>query len=520
MNIFLADDDEIIRNGMRVIIEKASSEWKVVAEAPDGEIALQKMDTCEDVDLLITDIRMPIMDGLELIKRVRERNPFIKIIVLSGFDDFSYVRNAFMDGAVDYLLKPIDRNSFISLLQKVENVILQETEELTYKRESHDLMIAHVLDRLFHKKNMTEEEVLTLMKKIGISTNSQFCVMITRIDDYYKQKMERMIFDGKLEELLQKVMGFMDETIAVKALHYINKTEIVSFLFSDILYDANYLSEELHEKLLKNSSEEMTYTIGVSNILFGSEQLFKAYEQAKDAADVRFYLGRNHIIRYHEIEHKCISINYDLEQRASLLTHYLELCDYIHSKQTIEEIFLDLSYARPQQFRAYILELVDILILRVKDFQAALLAFDTDYKFITKYINTYNELKSYLNSMMQSAIEYIRNEREKRSKKRIEIAKQYILEHYKENITLNDVAEYVELNASYFSNLFKAEMAINFSDYLLNTRMNIAKKLLRDPKIKVYEIGNMVGYEDAVSFGRAFKKKIGMSPKEYRNTVY
>ena len=121
---------------------------------------------------------------------------------------------------------------------------------------------------------------------------------------------------------------------------------------------------------------------------------------------------------------------------------------------------------------------------------------------------------------MQGIIEFIKEEREKRSKKRIELAKIYIEENCQNKITLNDVAEYVELNMSYFSNLFKAEVGMNFTDYLLDIRVEKAKALLKDPKIKVYEIGNLVGYEDAVSFGRAFKKKLGMSPKEYRNTVY
>ncbi|HHX12939.1 MAG TPA: helix-turn-helix transcriptional regulator, partial [Clostridiales bacterium] len=120
----------------------------------------------------------------------------------------------------------------------------------------------------------------------------------------------------------------------------------------------------------------------------------------------------------------------------------------------------------------------------------------------------------------KDAIVYIKNEREKRSELRIELAKKYIEENYKENITLNDLAEHVELNPSYFSNLFKTEVGINFSDYLLEVRMQVARKLLKDPTKRIYEVGNLVGYEDAVSFGRAFKKKVGMSPKTYRNTVY
>ena len=122
--------------------------------------------------------------------------------------------------------------------------------------------------------------------------------------------------------------------------------------------------------------------------------------------------------------------------------------------------------------------------------------------------------------ILQGTVKYIEGERKKKSQRRIELAKLFIAENYHKPITLNDVADHVELNASYFSNLFKEETGVNFTDYLMNVRMENAKKLLKDPKIKIYEVGIMVGYEDAVSFGRAFKKKFGLSPKEYRNAVY
>ncbi len=125
-----------------------------------------------------------------------------------------------------------------------------------------------------------------------------------------------------------------------------------------------------------------------------------------------------------------------------------------------------------------------------------------------------------MSMLLKSIIEYISAEKEKKSERRIEMAKDYISEHHSDPITLGDLADYVELNPSYFSNLFKTETGINFSEYLLNIRMDKAKDLLRDPKIRIYEIGSLVGYEDAVSFGRAFKKKWGISPKEYRQMVY
>lgn len=518
MNIFLVDDDEIIRMGMKKIVEKSELDCTVVGEATDGCMALEKMALIKEIDLLITDIRMPVMDGLELIKRVSKQNPFIKIIVLSGFDDFSYVRDAFMDGAVDYLLKPVDKKEFISLLQKIEISIKKERDEQNYQKANYNLIVGNTLTKLFHGNY--DGEVELQLKSLNISLESYFCVIITRIDDYYKNKIDRKTYDNNLMNLLEVMKKNVEETNEYSACQYIDKLETVTIIVSAKQFNKDKLSEELYGKLSSANEEEITYTMGVGDLHSGTKSAKTAYQEATEAANIRFYLGKGNRILYHEMKDKCIEMDYDMEDKAAMLVHFLELCDYSNAKGIMDNIFVDLSYVKPHMFRNYMLKMLDVLILRVKDFQPALLAYEPEYKDALQYINTYNELHSYMNSILQKAVEYIGSEHEKRSKKRIELAKQYIHKHYKENITLNDVAEHVELNPSYFSNFFKTEMGINFSEYLLDTRINTAKTLLKDPKIKVYEIGSMVGYEDAVSFGRAFKKKIGMSPKEYRNMVY
>jgi two-component system response regulator YesN len=291
-------------------------------------------------------------------------------------------------------------------------------------------------------------------------------------------------------------------------------------IYSDDKINTRIISEEIYAVICSVGIEDTTYTLGVGNVYYGIQNTKIAYHEAQKAADARFYLGKNHRIEYNEIDKKIIDFNYNLEPSLNKLVQNIVLYDYIASKRIMDQIFIDLCYIDSAKFRKHMRDMIDLLILQVKDFQEAILCCAHDYVFFLDNINTYNELKTYMNHIIKDVIEFIKNEREKRSKIRIELAKKYISENYKDNITLNDVAEHVELNASYFSNLFKTEVGTNFSDYLLEVRMQVARKLLRDPIIKVYEIGCMVGYEDAVSFGRAFKKKVGMSPKEYRNTVY
>lgn len=519
MNIYIADDDEIIRKGLRSIIEKSDLNCTIIGEASDGELALKFMEECEHIDLLITDIRMPIMDGLELIKKAKERYLSMKVIVLSGYDDFKYIRNAFVEGAVDYLLKPIHKKDLIETIKKIQDSIEQDTKKENNWRESQRILIANTLKQLFHDNGRGKEE--SLLHSINLNLDaSYYFVMVCRIDHYYKQNMERMQYEGALDTIYHTLEQSFQNIESYKVLQYINNTELIYFVYSDNRLDTDNISEKVYEWINDVGMEDTTYTLGVGRMYSGLKDIGTAYQEAQVAADARFYLGKNHRIGYTEIESKLTDFEYDFAPNITKLSDYIELYDYVGSKKILEQVYIDLCYIAPVKFRKYMKDMVDMLSLRVKDFQEAMLCCSYEYIFFLDNINTYNELKSYMNYVIKDTIEYIKNEREKRSKKRVELAKKYILQHYKENLTLNDVAEYVELNPSYFSNLFKLEVGSNFSEYLLEVRIQKARKLLRDPTIKVYEIGCLVGYEDAVSFGRAFKKKVGMSPKEYRNTVY
>ncbi len=520
MNIMLVDDDDIIRQGMKKIILNSEHDWNVVAEAADGENALQLLKEHPETELLITDVKMPIMDGIELIKKIREKDTGLKIIVLSGFDDYSYVHGAFINGALDYLLKPFQKSELLAKIESIENSIVAEQEINQYDKERKPVLLADTINRLLKGSGENITRDIRELENLGINASfSNFFVCIIRADQYYRQFKGVEEYVNRLNEDVKKIISECTERKEYDYCYYVNNQEMVCLFFCN----NQEVAKELELKLfntLNNREELVTDTIGFSNIHNSVEEMRVAYQEAFDAVQARFYMGKNIRIYYDEIADKYIDFQYDLEPMARQIIHCLELNDIIEAKSAIEQLFLDLSYSRPDKFRKYVVQFIEILIIRMREFDKVLQMQFQDWQFQIEYINTYRELKSFMNSIMQEVIEFIKEEKSKKSKKRIELAKIYIEENYKKQITLNDVAEHVELNASYFSNLFKEEEGINFSEYLLNIRMENAKRLLKDPTIKVYEIGNLVGYEDAVSFGRAFKKKIGMSPKEYRNFVY
>ncbi|MCR5255359.1 MAG: response regulator [Acetatifactor sp.] len=521
MNIFLVDDDEVIRMGMRKLIEKAEKGWQVAGEASDGEIALNYLDSHSDVDVVICDVRMPIMDGLELVRIIRqERDYDPKIVMLSGYNEFEFVRSAFMNGVCDYILKPFKKDEFIALLENIEGRLKKERQLEQTVSENNDFLVSEILKKL---SKCGPEEAASSIKKLdnlGIKTDYKyFATLRVMVDQYYKQFSAEGQYNRELNLVMEKVVSLGAAKKGFDFIHCIFKQEILILVFSEDGEKLMEFAKKLHS-ILNKGDDEVSVTVAISNVYEDFGEMSESFAESEKAIMSRFYLGQNKFILYGDVAGKCIDMQYDIEPAVKDLVHNINLCDYMKSKEIMDRVFIDLSYCNADKFRKYIHDIIDMLSLRIENFGYFVAINSSEINFYIDYLNTFRELKTYMNSLLQNVIEYINGEREKRSKRRIEMAKEYISVHYYEPFTLNDIAEHVELNPSYFSNLFKTETGINFSEYLLNVRMDKAKELLRDPKIKVYEIGNLVGYDDAVSFGRAFKKKWGISPKEYRNSVY
>ena len=515
MKIILVDDDEIIRIGMRKMICKDIGEECSVSEFSNGLEALNYVKENENINLIITDIRMPVMDGLELIEKVREINSDIKFIVLSGFDEFNYIRRAFKDGVVDYFLKPINRQELISHIRKMEKEIRIKKDEAEFEKIRQEEVLSDILKKAVNGEQTAIEQ---LCKRMGISVETPYILLSMEIGFYYKNGVKKQELPGYVSEMKSVLETSMKEN-GYKQVLFTGANSICSMIMLEDAANYQWLYQYFKE-MLEDLKKTFLICIGISNINTDLSNINQTYKESQDAVSFRFYMGNNKIFQYQDIKDKSVDFEYDIKTLAETLSLEIELMDYPKVRGKISQFFLDISFLKPEKIRNYVRNLLYILALKINGFEKALGYCGVDYEWMISNIGTYNELKEFILLLMKNCIQQMSQEKEKKRTNRIEMAKAYLAEHYMELISLNDVAAFVELNPSYFSNLFKSEMGMNFSEYLMKIRMEKAMQLLRDPKIRIYEIGGMVGYEDAVSFGRAFKKFVGMSPKEYRNTVY
>lgn len=410
MKIIVVDDDNIIRMGLTKMIEKFGNDYSVIAGFQNGALTFEYLkEHCEDVDLVITDIKMPVMTGIELIEKSAKEldNPPL-FLVLSGYDEFTYVRDTMKMGAFNYLLKPIKKDDLKKVIEEAENKI----NEIRSNNKLIDKSV-EILKKDFFKN------ILFLNKEVD-KDNETLILENLRLNEDYKYKM--IVLSKKVD--------------------------------NNILYD--FIKE------IKKANEGVEY----SSFVY------------KNFVYIIFYIN------------------------TKLYENYNDIFEYIVYKS---EYFIELNIS------VYILDTTnDIWKLREQSNLVKKIKENTDEnsKIEKYYLTDDKRLKEILeNDLNQSNT----------STTVIRLAKDYIINNYNKNISLKDVADEVFLSQNYLSELFKKELGEGFYDFLSKYRIKKAKEILLTTNLKVYEIAQMIGYNDSITFGRAFKKITGTTPNNFRN---
>lgn len=527
-SILIVDDDKIIRMGLKKIIESNMEGFEVIGEAPNGVKALEVIKELSP-DIIITDIKMPVMNGIELINNINKLSLKIRSIVLSGFDDYKYIRETFKNGAVDYILKPISNDTLFELLTKIkidiENERLEEERDNQYKSQIKQVnlmlkqeILSKLLKKGFHKDECFKEEI----KKLDIRENDHFYLGLVDEDKYFGWEEEGKYEGNNLDSLkncvynelscyseIDTIICEIDDKLVVLVISHKDKCDNKPEKTMDLL-------ERIKGKLGKDIDK--TISIGMSQCFYALEDINKAYNQVKLAIDNRFYCGGNSIYIYKNENGYANEIDSNnLETLINSLINGIELCSKEKVAMYAEKIlnFVYKERLKPIRFRTLLSDIILRIANSNKDFKSLVISKEKGFDFYISKLDTYLQVKRYFISELQHYVDEISKMRCERGMKIIEKAKEFINKNYRKEITLKDVADYVYLNPNYFSELFKNEVGKNFIEYLIETRINASKELLKSGSLKVYEIAEAVGYKEAVSFSRAFKKVVGVSPKEY-----
>lgn len=535
--VLIIDDESIIRKGIKNIINWKNLECEVCADACDGIEGLELI-KLHRPDIIITDIRMPGLDGLSMIKQVKMLVPNAKIIILTGFRDFDYVHEAIKCGAFDFLLKPTKIEELTGVLTKAVKEFndqkLKFLEVDKFKRlyeQSIPVLREKFLYDIIYGIITNEDEIDEKMKLFNIKI-SNFVLVIMEND--FDEKSTSSQYDKHLCQF--GIVNSFEEVFAEKyeVISIMLNTSRVGFIIqkSDKTpIDIHEVSEkcgELQEVI--NNGFGFTVTIAVSSNGTNAMELTDKLKECLGSLEYKSYIGNNSIIQYSDLNSFFRYDDYSaLENYQKQLLERIKAGNNELVKITTQNIS---KYVNTNKINiSYLKNFYYSTLSSINNIRISVLAIDADKKHeegkdiasLLKLIDkcdSVDELNSLLEEVSVRIASRVNSFNNKSLKLILRKAIDYIHEHYNEQVTLNEVAENIYVSTFYISRMFKKELGISFVDYLNDVRIEKAKELLKDVKYKTYEVAELVGIPDPHYFSKIFKKYAGMTPSEYKETLF
>lgn len=517
--VLIVDDEEEIRLGVIKKINWEELGFEVVGCAENGQEALAKCEILKP-DIIFTDIKMPFMSGLELSEKLKAIMPWVKIIIFSGSNDFEFTKKAININVFDYILKPINSNELISILEKLRVNIDLEYEnkknlELLYLRYNESLPIlrekflAQILEGYKSKNDIVEYG-----ETIGIEFSYNYLsTAIINIDDSINNRILLNI------SLLKTIDEMLLDYCNFKSLIHLGNIVIIVELYreQDIF---RFIKDMQNLCIMAEKFIEARVSAGIGKIVNNLENIKYSYKTAKDALHYKSILGSGNAIYIEDVESDTSDYLDFTESDERQLINAIKLKSDKEIKEVIDELFKKvesrggISY---KQYKVFIIELTTVYLKLIK-----IQNIDVDDT-LAIYKNT-EEFESILEAkewFIDKAININNSIQKKRiaaATLLVEEAKEYVLKNYQNNeLSVDTLCNALHLSPAYFSTIFKKEVGINFISYLTSLRLEKAKVLLKTTDYKTYIIAEKVGYIEANYFSYVFKKEVGVSPSKFRN---
>lgn len=529
--ILIVDDETIFRKGLRSMISAMDQDWEVVGEARDGYEALDMLQTLQP-EVLLTDIRMPRMDGIQLQQVARERFPDLLCVVISGYDDFTYVRQSLRQGAKDYVMKPIERDELARVLgemkRKLANKAQRDSKAIAPKEDY--LIRQHVSEHLiagFLRGSMHESE-LQLLQKIGVDfTHPYYMCIVIKMDkssvgrDRFK-RADPSLFHLYIQQFAQEILNRR-----AKAFCFVmSDTDVVGLLNLPHPSAMDHIAEaaETIRKQIKSLSN-LTVTIGMGQPAEGIRQIPRTYNEAEIALLYRLIVGGDKVLDYAQTaagravqtgmkkwswEALEQSINEGRPEETSrrVETVITDLCRQAKNPEAVHQQVCKLLI----HYYELALELgISKRWLGEKDIRSVLVDVCS--------LSARDELIEACRTLLTRLTECIGGGTAPFESGPLDKSLRFIERHFDQPVTLKEVADAVYLNPAYFSTLFKQRTGKSFIEKLTEIRVEAAKKRLAFTGDKIAVIAEKTGFANIRHFNRVFKKETGVTPKDFRDRI-
>lgn len=530
--IMLVDDEEEVRKAMIRKMDWEQLGFTVAGDAENGEDALEKLELLEP-DVVMTDIRMPYMDGLTLVARIREKYPFIKILIFSGYDDFEYAKQAIKYRVTEYILKPVNGEELAEILKRVRISLDEEIKQrrnISMLQESYENflpMLREVFLNDLVSRGAELSGVAPKLKEYGVDILDarKWLAAVIHVEQV-EQAEEQELY--RHQELIPiSVRKLVEDHLKTYGRFTVfNSAEGITLIAA---VDENN-SETGLITLLEDTCKEsrrilgVSITVGVGYSCDTLQEIRRSYQTAVDALGYRAIVGCGRTIYINDMEPvNRGKLQFGAGEEAEL-TAVIKFGTKDQIGETLRELAVRMDDAKvhDNQYQVYMLTIVNCLIRLMQQYDLKMSGMFDSEDHYADIIKRICRRESFAEEMIPIACrmnEALNQARDNTTRKVIVEAKEYIQENYANpELSVDVLCRHLHMSPAYFSTVFKKETGQTYVNYLTEVRLQKAEELLEQTDDKTYEIAQKVGYQEQNYFSYVFKKKYGISPTKYRGT--
>ncbi|TDL35456.1 response regulator [Jeotgalibacillus sp. S-D1] len=525
MNVMITDDEVQVRKGLRMKVDWEEHGFKVVKEASNGQEALQILEQSL-IDVVITDMRMPIMNGIEFAKQSQKNFPNVKVVVLSGYSDYEYVRNSMKEGVKDYLLKPVAPDELVEVLEKIRKEIAEEKQTHAEQERLKQLALSHL-------QEVQEQYLLYLAKDEFVQPHAvKERMRQLQLDHLAREEMEGVFLTVEIRTQLVRESISRQWLPFKKLCQGLAASDNNTYLFSNPSY-SNVIHffivrregqtgqvTSLIDRIQRKTKEELGLetVIGIGTNVRGMKEFKNGYIASMLSWSQSRLGSHSQIIEGGSKKDHKFEFSTDFEKK---LTNAIENTRFDHFKEHLQ---MELSVTEKHSVLSFSMVANRVLFL----LGSTAKKYDIESGEIQKILwdcqqgiwqlNSQSNVIGLLLDLANKIMDEVHLTRFS-NVKLIESIRQYVNLHFSDEISLTALSELFHINSAHLSETFKNHVGQNFSDYLVSLRMKKAESLLKDSQLKIIDIANLVGFSSAGYFSTVFKKYSGQSPLEFRKLV-
>ncbi|AVK50392.1 two-component system response regulator [Clostridium sp. MF28] len=535
--VMIVDDEIPAREILLCIINWEDTDFRIVYSASNGKDALDKYTDIKP-DLIITDIQMPIIDGLDLIEEVQKINKSQKFLILSCYEDFTYAQRAMKMGVTDYLIKDlITPNDLYGILAKtktdLDNITIKKSEIkkehklLNFLKENKDIALRKLIFN-----DISQDDCYNLIENLNLNLNGKlFVLFLIQIDNFFKYIEDENFYTNTLNEIIKNVSETIEE-LNIGECFYSENGEFTAIVRlsptiseADIINECYYLAQEIRKRI--SLMHNISLTISVSSTFKKPFKIKKYFDEAFKLSKMKVFLGNDTIIL-----NNTFVKNLDLD--TDTLAKRINAINIAIEQNNIENLKSELTHLYDKDIRGFMQfnylnyinsSLLDLVVRTCNRYSIAYEdIFSTSYLPIeilsTK--ETVEEMSGWFIDIFTKIINInFNNSFKNKYSKKVADSIDYINKNlFNQSLSLTDIAENINVHKVYLCRIFKEETGENVTQYILKARIDKSKEIILSTNYKLYEISDKLGFNSPQQFSILFKKVTGITPNQFRDSYF